>query len=80
MHNINAVVKFCPIPYYMEALNEDYNDNSYERHVNNVGELWYLLMHFWPSSLVPPYPMNSAWIWVWQKENDDIIWELASVL
>ena len=77
---VTNLTSIGPIPEDYEELPLILNELSNERHVNNVGELWHLLMYFWPSCMLPPYPVSESWIWVWYIENGDIVWELASVM
>ena len=75
-----SLISLGPIPKDAEELPDNLNEISYERHVNNVGDLWHLLMYFWPSCMLPSYPVSEGWIWVWHAEGEEIVWELANIM
>ena len=77
---VTCLSSIGPIPEKYNDLPLILNDITFERHVHNIGELWYLLMYFWPSGMLPPYPVSESWIWVWHAEGEAIVWELASVM
>ena len=67
---VTSLISLDPIPEVAEELPDDLKEISYERHVNNVGDLWHLLMYFWPSCKLPPYLILAS---PYNNNNIDIV-------